>query len=227
MGEAPTAERARLLTAANSDGEWAPNRGLPRVTWNDVAELSGGLLALSGCPQGELARRVRSGNGIGAREFLDFLREVFPGCLAVEVWDHALPEERALADRLLELADEQGLPAVATNDVHYARPSGRIVHDVLTCLRHQVTLDEAGTRLRPNGEWHLKPPSVVWRRWRHRPDVVENTLALRRRLRLPAGRPVAGDAGVPGAARGHAPGVPGEAGLARCAGAVRRGGPAA
>jgi error-prone DNA polymerase len=79
---------------------------------------------------------------------------------------------------LLELADRRGIAAVATNDVHYATPAARIVHDMLTCLRHQVTLDEAGTRLRPNGEWYLKPPSVVWRRWRRRRDVVENTLAL-------------------------------------------------
>ncbi len=157
---------------------WAPNRGLPRVTWDDLAELGGGLLVLTGCPQGELARRVRAGDERGARELLDFLRSIYEGYLAVEVWDHALPEERELADRLLDLADRQGLMAVATNDVHYAVPSGRIVHDVLTCLRHQVTLDEAGRRLRPNGEWYLKPPSVVWRRWRHRPDVVENSLAL-------------------------------------------------
>jgi error-prone DNA polymerase len=148
------------------------------VTWDDLAELGGGLLALSGCPQGELARRVRIGDGIGARELLDFLRDVYSNHVAVEIWDHALPEERELADRLLELADSEGVMAVATNDVHYATPSGRIVHDVLTCLRHQVTLDEAGTRLRPNGEWYLKPPSVVWRRWRHRPDVVEHSRIL-------------------------------------------------
>ena len=157
---------------------WAPNRGRPQVTWDELAELGAGLLGLTGCPQGELARRVRADDGKGARELLDFLRSVFQGYVAVEVWDHALPEERVLADRLLELADRRGLPAVATNDVHYALPSGRIVHDVLSCLRHQVTLDEAGTRLRPNGEWYLKPPSVVWRRWRQRPDVVENTHTL-------------------------------------------------
>ncbi|UCC48471.1 MAG: DNA polymerase III subunit alpha [Gemmatimonadota bacterium] len=167
--------RPESTSRAAITNSWAPDRGRPRVTWEDLAELGAGVFALTGCPQGELARRVRAGDGKGARELLDFLRSAFHGYLAVEVWDHALPEERALADCLLELADRQGLPAVATNDVHYVLPSGRIVHDLLTCLRHQVTLDEAGTRLRPNGEWHLKPPSVVWRRWRQRPDVVENT----------------------------------------------------
>jgi DNA polymerase III alpha subunit len=108
------------------------------VSWDDLTELGGGLLALSGCPQGELARRVRAGEEKGARELLDFLRGTYDGYVAVEVWDHALPEERELADRLLELADRRGIPAVATNDVHYATPAARIVHDVLTCLRHQV-----------------------------------------------------------------------------------------
>jgi error-prone DNA polymerase len=195
------------------------SRGRPRVSWEDLAELGGGLLALTGCPQGELARRVRAGEGKGAREFLDFLRSTYDGYVAVEVWDHALPEERELAERLLELAGRRGTPAVATNDVHYATAAGRIVHDVLTCLRHQVTLDEAGTRLRPNGEWYLKPPSVVWRRWHHRP---------RRRVPLPAGRSVAVDAGFPGAPRHDAAGVLGAVGLEGCAGAVRRSvGPAA
>jgi error-prone DNA polymerase len=110
-----------------SRGEaWAPSRGRPRVTWDDLAELGGGLLALTGCPQGELARRIRIRDGIGARELLDFLRDVYSDYVAVEIWDHALPEERELADRLLELADSEGVMAVATNDVHYATPSGRI-----------------------------------------------------------------------------------------------------
>jgi error-prone DNA polymerase len=168
------ANLAELVTRSRMQGP----RGRPRVSWEEMAERGAGLWALSGCPQGELVRRVRAGDGRGARALLDFLRSAFGGYVAVEVWDHALPEERALVGRLLDLADRRGLPAVATNDVHYAVPSGRIVHDVLTCLRHQVTLGEAGTRLRPNGEWYLKPPSLVGRRWRARPDVLENGLAV-------------------------------------------------
>jgi error-prone DNA polymerase len=175
---ARTAEGYANLSELVTRSRMLRPRGRPRTSWEELAERGAGLLALTGCSQGELARRVKAGDGKGARELLEHLRGAFAGYVAVEVWDHALPEERELADRLLELADRRGLMAVATNDVHYALPSGRIVHDVLTCLRHQTTLDGAGTRLRPNGEWYLKPPSVVWRRWRHRPDVVENTLAL-------------------------------------------------
>jgi error-prone DNA polymerase len=164
----------RLLTKARGSNP----RGRPRVRWDDVAEHAAGLYALTGCPAGVVPRAVRAGDLFTARWALDLLREWFRGHVAVEVWDHALPEERAWADRLLELADRCGVPAVATNDVHYAAPRGRLVHDALVCLRWGTTLDEAGTRLRPNGEWYLKSPETVWRRWRHRPDVVENTLAV-------------------------------------------------
>ncbi len=177
-GEPEAGVGARARAEDSCSVSWAPSRGRPRVSWEDLEECAQGLMALTGCPQGELARRVRAGDEKGARGLLDYLRGIYDGYVAVEVWDHALPEERQLADRLLGLADRRRVPVVATNDVHYALPSGRMVHDVLTCLRHKVTLDEAGTRLRPNGEWYLKPPSVVWRRWHHRSDVVENTLAL-------------------------------------------------
>ncbi len=53
-------------------------------------------------------------------------------------------------------ARAESVPWVPVNVPRYARPSGRIVHDVLVCLRHGVGLDEAGTLLKPNGEWYLK-----------------------------------------------------------------------
>jgi error-prone DNA polymerase len=55
----------------------------------------------------------------------------------------------------MTLAEAMALPWIVTNDVHYAHPKHRMAHDVLTALRHGATLDEMGTRLRPNAEWHL------------------------------------------------------------------------
>ena len=73
------------------------------------------------------------------------------------------------------------VPWVVTNDVHYARASGRIVHDVLSSLRHKRTLDEMGTRLRPNAEWKLQSPARMVKRWRHHPEGIRATLAIAER----------------------------------------------
>src|SRR5699024_9724409 len=56
-----------------------------------------------------------------------------------------------------------------------------MVHDVLASLRHQRTLDQMGTRLRPNGEWYLKSAAQVARRWRHAPDGIRATLDIAER----------------------------------------------
>ena len=66
------------------------------------------------------------------------------------------------------LARALGVPWVVTNDVHYAR---RAAASCTTCwrrLRHQRTLDDMGTRLRPNGEWYLKSAAQIAPRWRRR-----------------------------------------------------------
>src|SRR5213596_2289977 len=54
-----------------------------------------------------------------------------------------------------------GLGCVVTNNVHYARPEGRRLHDVLRCIDLGVTLDEAGNRLKPNGEYWLKGEAML------------------------------------------------------------------
>jgi len=95
--------------------------------------------------------------------------------------DHGLPENARLAGDLVALARENDLPWVVTNNVHYAEVSERMVHDVLVCLRAQTTLEDAGQRLRPNGEWHLKGPRVMAERWRHDLSGIRTSVALAER----------------------------------------------
>jgi error-prone DNA polymerase len=155
---------ATLVTRARMD---AAERGRPAVPLATVLAHARGVVALTGCPRGLVPRLVARGDDAGARMTLHALREAFGADgLAVEVWDHRLPEERALVRRLLPLARTAGVPWVVTNDVHYATRDARPVHDVLTALRHGRALDAMGTRLRPNGEWYLKRTALHRQRWR-------------------------------------------------------------
>ncbi|MHB1298971.1 MAG: DNA polymerase III subunit alpha, partial [Gemmatimonadaceae bacterium] len=161
-----------LITRARLDHP----RGEPRVTLDQLSAHAGGLFALTGTERGwipQLIARGKSGAaGVeavavagGPRAAATRLAEIFDGRLAIECWDHALPEQRALVRELIPLAKSLDLPWVVANDVHYATPRGRLAHDVLTALRHGATLDEMGTRLRPNGEWYLKGGAQLAKRW--------------------------------------------------------------
>src|SRR5436189_290158 len=58
---------------------------------------------------------------------------------------------------LAALADDAGLPTVVTNEVHYAEAGGHRLQDVLVCIRHGASLDEARELLLPNAEYRVKP----------------------------------------------------------------------
>ncbi len=160
-----------LITRARLDHP----RGEPRVTLDQLATHAGGLFALTGCARGWVPQLVPLGL---ARDAGGALAEIFGGRLAVECWDHALPEEREIVGELLPLAKALGLPWVVTNDVHYALPRGRLAHDVLVALRHGATLDEMGTKLRPNGEWYLKGHAQLTKRWQGREEGLAATVRI-------------------------------------------------
>jgi len=155
-----------LVTRARMDRP----RGQPAVSFELLAQHTAGVFALTGCPRGWVPQLAREGRLREARRALGLLTDAFGDRLAMEVWDHGLPEERRLVRRLLPLAHALGVPWVVTNNVHYAESGGRIVHDVLSALRHERTLDTMGTRLRPNAEWYLKSAeqlAVTWRGHEH------------------------------------------------------------
>ena len=165
-----------LITRARMD---CP-RGEPAVPLDLLARHADGVTALTGGPRGWVPSHLADGNVEGARQAARALHDIYGDHLVIECWDHGLPEEKALVAQLIPLAAWLGVPWVVANDVRYARPQDRRVYDVLAALRHKRTLDQMGTRLRPNGEWYLKSAAQMARRWRHAPDGVRATRAVSR-----------------------------------------------
>ncbi|HMC53545.1 MAG TPA: PHP domain-containing protein, partial [Gemmatimonadaceae bacterium] len=156
-------------------------RGEPGVDLDTLARHSSGLFALTGCPRGWVPSLAAVGDVDRACDAAASLLDIFDRRVAIECWDHGLPEERETTAQLRHIARALDIPWVVTNDVHYARASDRVVHDVLACLKHRKTLDEMGTRLRPNAEWYLKSAAQMRRRWQHAPEGIRDTLAIAER----------------------------------------------
>lgn len=159
-------------------------RGLPRASYDDLAAHSSGLLALSGCPKGSIPHELFKGNSARAIQLTKQLQEIFSERFFFELWDHDLAQETIICKQLYELSKQSSVPCVATNNVHYASPQKRIIHDVLTCLKHEVTLSSAGRRLRPNDNWCLKSPQAMTARWHDYPEFLKNTLVVAERCQF-------------------------------------------
>ncbi len=149
----------RLVSRANLDG----TKAVPQFTQALLAEHAEGLIALSGCRQGEIARRLAVGDRAGASAVARRYAALFasgpsrPGDgFRLELEHHLLPGDDWIVTETVALADELGLPVVVTNDVHYAERDGRELHDVLVAIRHGRTLDTLADLRRPDAESYLK-----------------------------------------------------------------------
>ncbi|MDO8501354.1 MAG: error-prone DNA polymerase [Gemmatimonadaceae bacterium] len=159
-------------------GQSADKRGRPRVSWKDVAERSTGIFALTGPASGPIGAKIQACEYSTASRMLSEWREVFGNRLAVEVQLHHTGGcEAALASALIDLAGKQNIPWVAVNDPRYADQSSRLVHDILTALRYDTTIDKAMSRglLHPNGEWRLLSPIEMAERWKGREEGLEES----------------------------------------------------
>jgi DNA polymerase III alpha subunit len=117
----------------------------------------GHLIGLSGCRNGQVPRHLLAGQPEAARDAARRWARHFPdGDFAIELSHHLQPDDDWLAGQLAELAESLGLPTVVTNEVHYAEPGGHRLQDVLVCIRHGATLEEARELLLPNAEYRLK-----------------------------------------------------------------------
>ena len=142
----------RLISRANMAG----TKAVPRFRAAALAEHAEGIVALSGCREGEIARRLRVGDRDGARAAAAVLAETFPAGFHVELSHHLLPDDDWLVTESVALARDLRLPVVVTNDVHYATPEGREFQDVLTAIRHGRTLETLADLRRPDGESYVK-----------------------------------------------------------------------
>src|SRR5450631_4005224 len=157
----------RLLTRAR---EGLRKADPPRAAAALLAEHAAGLIALGGAvPRADLPALCAAFGR--ANVYLEVQRHLD----AREDWN-----ERAVAAQ----AAATGVGLVATNDVRYATPKGRLVHDVLTCAREKRTVDEIGRRLLPNGERWLKSPREMVALFADRPAAILATRAIAERCQF-------------------------------------------
>ena len=150
-------------------------KGKAVVTWEDLDGHTDGLICLAGGANGVLAAAHTGEEGCRLSSVVCRLSSLFPGRLALDLQRHLDADEERRNRTLIDLARHAHVPLVATNDVRHARPPGRQLLDVLTCIRHRTTLDAAGRVLPKNAERHLKSPAAMAALFRDLPEAIRNT----------------------------------------------------
>jgi error-prone DNA polymerase len=168
----------RLITA----GALGKPKGETSVTLEQIAAHASGLHCLTGGDEGLAARALREGGLEAAGGILDSLSDIFPGRLHVELQRHRLAAQEHRNRALVDLAHARRLPLLATNGVRYARPRDKELHDVLTCIRHHTTLDQAGSLLSAQRERFFQTAAAMERRFADLPQAIAAAHELAERL---------------------------------------------
>ncbi len=113
----------------------------------------------------------------GEFDCLEQLREKVPHLWLATTMPRAGKDARQQA-QMKSLSAATGIPLIASNDVLYAAPDARPLHDIVTCIREGVTVQSAGKRLLANAERHLKSPQEMARLFRACPEALAATQDL-------------------------------------------------
>jgi DNA polymerase-3 subunit alpha len=166
----------RLLTAAYKEGLYYK----PRIDKEILAENSDGLIVLSGCLSGEIARALKADRIDRAREAAQWYAKIFPGRFYLELQDNGL--HGPLNGALTDLGRSTGIPLVATNDCHYLHRDDAKAHEVLLCIQTGKTLaDETRWRF-DTDELYVKTPDEMSAAFGADSEAVRNTVEIANRV---------------------------------------------
>jgi DNA polymerase III subunit alpha len=149
----------------------------PRIDREVLAEHSKGLIVTSACLAGEVARHLMEDRWAEARETAEWYANLFDGRYYLEVQGHDSDGQRQLNDRIFKLAEEVGLPVVATNDAHFLRADDHSAHDVLLCIGLGKDHGDPD-RMRYDRGLYFKSASEMAERFPGRADVLANTVRI-------------------------------------------------
>ncbi|MQW75440.1 DNA polymerase III subunit alpha [Nocardioides sp. dk4132] len=170
---------AGAITEAQLRGD---EKGRPDYDLEELAERGRGhWLVLTGCRKGAV-RQALAGPTPDPRTAaarLDRLVDLFGReHVVVELTDHGLPLDSAHDDLLAAIARERGLPCVATNNVHHARPEGHHLAGAMAAIRARRSLTELAGWLPPAGTACLRTGEEMARRYARHPGVVQRSVQL-------------------------------------------------
>jgi DNA polymerase III subunit alpha len=150
------------------------------VTWELFEQCSAGVICLSGGPEGPLNEAIVQGQRPLAEAKAEKLKALFGDRFYIELQRHGLDTERAAESGLVEIAYDQDIPLVATNEVYFAAPEDFAAHDALICIAGgEVIATEDRRRLTP--EHYFKSQREMVSLFADLPEAIENTIEIARR----------------------------------------------
>lgn len=152
----------------------------PQIDMDTLALWTEGLIALTGGPQGGLAKRLE--RGLEGDSYVNTLRSLFKDRLYIEISRQGVltSEEERVEEALIDLAYTHNIPLVATNEAFFPDPSSYEAHDALLCIAEGTYVNEKNRR-RLTTDHCFKSPEEMKVLFADLPEAIQNTQVIAQR----------------------------------------------
>ena len=177
----------QLLTLAYGEGQ---SGGRPRIMKDWLWARSGGLVALSGALDSDLAQALLAGNGELTDALVAEYQQAFGDRYYLELQRTGQPLQEEYNSAAVRLAQRRGLAVVATNAVQFLRPEDFEAHEVRVCIQDGRILTDSRRPRRYTEQQYFRSAAEMAALFRDLPEAIENSVEIARRcnLRLEFGR---------------------------------------
>lgn len=148
----------------------------PRVDIDVLKKYHKGVIALSACLAGEVARYLSKGlYEEGKRAALKY-EEIFgKDNFFLELQDHGIPQQQMVNQQLIRMNRETGIGLVCTNDIHYTYAEDAAAHDILLCIQTGKKVEDEDRMRYEGGQYYVKSPQEMAQLFPYAPEALENT----------------------------------------------------
>ena len=156
----------------------------PRVDHELLEKYHEGIIALSACLAGEIPQFLLKGNYDEAKKTALWYKSVFGEDFYLEIQDHGIKEQKLTNPQIIRIANETGIPLVATNDVHYINYEDYKAHKVLLCVQTGSKITEDNALEFKTNEFYLKSGEQMAELFANVPEAVSNTQKIAEKCNL-------------------------------------------
>ncbi len=157
----------------------------PRIDKEVMKKYSNGLIALSGCIAGEVAKKILAGQIESALEAALEYQNIFgEGNYYLELQDHGFQEQTTVNRELIDISKKTGIPMVVTNDVHYVDRNHYEMQDILLCIQTGKTVDDPNRMKFTSQELYLKSREEMELLFGEHKKAIDATLEIAERCNV-------------------------------------------
>lgn len=157
----------------------------PRVDIEILKKYSKGLIALSACLGGPIAKTILKVSYEKALEKALVYNEIFgQGNFFIEIQDHGIKEQKLVNPQLIKISKETNIPLVCTNDTHYIYQEDSKAHDILLCIKTAKTINDEDRMRYFGDQFYIKSPKEMYDLFPYAKEALENTYEISKRCNV-------------------------------------------